>query len=106
MKELSPPCPPKPCAKADVGEVASPTGRREAPPDGKLCEAGEGSGCADSDPALFSLDARELDHLRPLFDGLREDRSQFRRRAPKHRAAELDDPALDLAVGEARIKLL
>src|SRR5262245_3632267 len=49
-------------------------------------------------PALFSLDARELDHLRPLFDGLGEDRPEFRRCAPKHGAAQLDDPGFDFAV--------
>src|SRR6266576_2907605 len=49
-------------------------------------------------PALFSLDARELDHLRPLFDGIREDRSEFRRRAAKHGAAQLDDPGFDFAI--------
>src|SRR5690349_11669407 len=38
--------------------------------------------------ALLDLDAGELDHLAPLFDGLREDGPEFRRRAPERRAAE------------------
>src|SRR6476661_7437713 len=57
-------------------------------------------------PALFSLDARVLDHSRPLCGGIREDRSEFRRRAAKHRAAQLDDPAFDFVVGETGIELL
>ena len=52
--------------------------------------------------ALFSLDARELDHLRPLFGGLRDDRPEFRRRAPKHCAAQLDDPGFDLGYRRGR----
>src|SRR5206468_1768282 len=57
-------------------------------------------------PALFNLDACELDHPRPLFDGVRDDLAEFRGRAPEHRAAELDDPGLDPAVGEPGIELL
>ena len=57
-------------------------------------------------PALFNLDARELDHLAPLFDGVREDRPEFRRRAPKRRAAKLGDPLSDLGIGDAGIELL
>ena len=57
-------------------------------------------------PALFGLDARELDHLRPLFGGLRDDRPEFRGRAPEHCAAQLDDPGFDFGIGEAGIELL
>src|ERR1700694_2410604 len=57
-------------------------------------------------PALFSLDARELDHLRPLFGGIRDDRPECRRRAPKHCAAQLDDPGFDFGISEAGIELL
>src|SRR5690349_18095859 len=57
-------------------------------------------------PALFNLDAGELDHLRPFFGGFRNDRPEFRRRAPEHCAAELDDPGFDLGIGEAGIELL
>ena len=52
---------------------------------------------------LISLDAGELDHPCPLFCGFGDDRSEFRRRAPEHGAAQVDDPRLDLAVGEAGI---
>src|SRR6478736_6316760 len=55
---------------------------------------------------LFSLDARHLDHLRPLFGGLRDDGTEFRRRATDHHSAELLEPGLDLRIGEAGIELL
>ena len=54
---------------------------------------------------LFGLDACELDHPRPLFGGIREDRPEFRRRAPQHCTAQLDDPGFDFAIGEAGIEL-
>src|SRR5882757_6086198 len=56
--------------------------------------------------ALFNLDARELDYPRPLVDGVCEDRAEFRRRAAKHCAAQLDDPGFDFAIGKAGIEFL
>src|SRR4051812_33322166 len=58
-------------------------------------------GCRGSASRLFGLDARDLDHFRPLFGGLKEDRPEFRGRAPGHRAAQFNDPGLDLGIGEA-----
>src|SRR6185503_21212916 len=55
---------------------------------------------------LFNLDARELDHLRPLFDRLREQRAECRGRASERRAAQFDDPCPDPGIGEAGIELL
>src|SRR5262245_3399190 len=57
-------------------------------------------------PVLFRLDGRELDHLRPLFGGFGDDRRELGRRAPKHGAAQLDDPRLDFGIGETGIELL
>src|SRR5262245_60962936 len=57
-------------------------------------------------PGLISLDARKLDHPCPLCCGFGEDRSEFRRRAPNHCAAQLDDSGLGLAVGETGIEFL
>ena len=56
--------------------------------------------------ALFGLDACELDHLRPLFGGLRENLRELRRRAALHCAAQFDDPGFDLGISEAGIELL
>src|SRR4051794_36830537 len=56
--------------------------------------------------ALFHLDARELDHPGPLCEVFREDGLEFRSRAAKHGAAELDDPGSDLGIGEPGIELL
>src|SRR5258708_4848437 len=69
----------------------------------RVCQAERGSQVSFP---LFSLDARELDHLRPLFGGIRDDRRKLRRRAPKHCAAKLDDRGFDLAIGEAGIVVL
>src|SRR6185369_16655246 len=52
------------------------------------------------------LNAGELDHLRPLFGGLGDDRPEFRRRAAKRRAAQLDDTGLDFPIGDAGIEFL
>jgi hypothetical protein len=54
----------------------------------------------------YSAFARELDHLQPLLGGLRDDRPELRRRTPSHCAAQLDDPAFYVAVGEPGIELL
>jgi hypothetical protein len=40
-----------------------------------------GHGANSAFAGLLDLDARELDHPRPLCNGLREDRLEFRRRA-------------------------
>ncbi len=58
-------------------------------------------------PALISRDARELDHPCPLFCGFGDDRPEFRRRAAKHCAAQLEgapDPAAKRAEIESRIR--
>src|ERR1700742_204575 len=61
---------------------------------------------SEAEPLLFDLDAGELDHLRPLFGGLRDDRRELRGRAPGHRAAQFFDALPDLGILEAGVELL
>src|SRR5215831_11841507 len=56
--------------------------------------------------ASVRLDARELDHLGPLFGFVGDELAELGRRACKHCAAHVRKPRLQLRVGEAGIDLL
>src|SRR6187455_88125 len=91
-------------------ELAFPTGSgRIARPGPRVARCARETPCPRAraaDRVLLSLDAGELDYLRPLFGRLRDDRAELSRRASRHRAPQLFDSALDPGIGEGAIELL
>src|SRR5262249_49502168 len=54
----------------------------------------------------FRLDARELDHIAPLFGLFGNELSKVGRRARKHRAAQVGKPSLHLGISQSQVDLL
>src|SRR6516164_5827472 len=59
----------------------------------------------DSGSASLRLDAREFDHLGPLFGFVSYELAEIGRRAGKYRAAEVGQPRLHLGIGEGGVDL-
>ena len=57
--------------------------------------------CRAGTPISVRLDAREFHRLGPFFGFVGDEFAEFRRRASKHRSAQVRKPCLDRGIGEA-----